>query len=177
MEGGRFVAGMTGGLLLALVIVGTAGYTSGIIPTSSGSFAQNVSTSQSQSSDTRIMSASTTAAVTSTSGASAATGSAQGSTTYTVISPVMTSTVLSSSASSAKTESQSTQPSYGVPGANGGTASANLSPSRLDSIAKQPVLVDGLVFLPVLAALMLGALLYRASGRTKDNAEKEQASG
>ena len=37
--------------------------------------------------------------------------------------------------------------------------------SRVDSIARQPILTDAVVFLPVLVALLLGALLYVASTR------------
>jgi hypothetical protein len=47
--------------------------------------------------------------------------------------------------------------------------------SRVENIAHQPLLTDAVVFVPVLLALLLGTVLYSASGRNKEHRSDEPA--
>lgn len=165
MDGKRFGAGIVGGLLLGFLIIGASGFTFGLF----GSFT-SASTDQNAlatiSSSTSSVTSSSTSAVTvsssTTSSAYKVTGLTAGGSNQTVSS-------VSSSVSSLTSGSQtSQQPTYGP-----SAGSAQASASRLESIAAQPVAVDGLILLPVLVALLLGALLYRASVGSKGRSETE----
>ncbi len=46
--------------------------------------------------------------------------------------------------------------------------------SRVESIPHQPLLIDALVFVPVLVAFLLGAVLYRASYRNREHPDEER---
>jgi hypothetical protein len=80
--------------------------------------------------------------------------------------------------SSAATSSQgSTGPWYSAIAAivQPSGAAGQPSASRLSAIAAQSVFLNGFVLLPLLVAVILGALLYRASGRPRRDEPENQA--
>jgi cytoskeletal protein RodZ len=174
MGGKRFSAGILGGLLLGLLIVGGSGFATGL----SGSFTAavpNAESTSSASSSSTVLQLTTSA----TSGSSPANYSANGSATSTATS-VNTISSESSSTATQQTTNQTPQaqaPWYGFfaasisGGTNGGSSQS--APSRLSAIASQPAIVDGLVLLPLLVAIFLGAILYRASSGKKVSPDPE----
>ncbi len=60
----------------------------------------------------------------------------------------------------------------GLPPAGASTPSYS---SRVESIAQQPLLTDAVVFVPVLVALLLGAVLYRVSYRGREETGEERS--
>jgi hypothetical protein len=149
MEGKRFGVGLVAGLLLGLVIVtASSGFTFGL----NG----NPLSSPYGGSGSDLKSAQTS--TTTTPGQS-------------VSPPAQNSTVASVSGAghtTTSTTSGSSPATY--------DKSANSAPgfsSHVGSIAQQPVLTNAIIFLPVLFAFLLGAVLYRASTRREGNAPEE----
>ncbi len=140
MHGKRFGVGLLGGLLLGLVVVASAGFTSfafaTLFPASGPSY--------------EVGRTVTTATMTAT---SSSTNASAGS----VAAPPVVSTS-SSTSTAATNSSQGSTLNF----AQAGIGQKN---SNLDNIPSQPLLVNGIVFLPVLVAFLLGAILYRTSKR------------
>jgi hypothetical protein len=150
MEGKRFVAGLVAGLLVGLVIV-----------TASSGFAFGPNSSP----------------FSNTAGGSDLAKSATTSTTSTSSQPASPpsqnalNSTLSSVSRSSTTTTSTTSP---VPSASdhGGSTPAPQFSSRVGSIAQQPILANAFIFLPILIAFLLGAVLYRAS--TKRRADSSE---
>ena len=140
MHGKRFGVGLLGGLLLGLVVVASAGFTN------LGSFATLSPASGSYEVGRAVTTATTTSA-------SSSTNASAGS----VAVPPVASTS-SSTSTAATNSSQGSTLNF----AQAGIGQKN---SNLDNIPSQPLLVNGIVFLPVLVAFLLGAILYRTSKR------------
>ena len=141
MDGKRFGAGILGGLLLGLVVVASAGFTTfgafgSLSPAAVPS--DNLERSSSQTIATSTMSATS-------SPTNASAGSAAVPPTY------------------SSTSTTSTNSSQDYVGLNFAQAAIGQKNSNLDNIPNQPLLVNGIVFLPVLVAFVLGAILYRTS--------------
>lgn len=153
MEGKRFGAGILGGLLLGLLIVGSSGISAGVF----GSFSA-VAPAQVDKTATTVAISSTVLLTTTTAGSAYNNG--PGTTTQSV--------------SSATTQQSTTeQPLTSSPDFAAWVASGadQRSPSHLGSIVAQPALVDAVILLPLLVAVILGAILFRASGRSQVAAE------
>jgi hypothetical protein len=149
MEGKRFGVGLVAGLLFALVIVtASSGFTFGLIgspfPSPYGGTASS------------LKSASTSTTATTSQPASPPTQSTQNAT-------------FAGSGHSTTTTTTSSSPAAADLGpANG----AKLS-SHVDNIAQQPILTNAIIFLPVLFAFLLGAVIYRASIKREGNLKDE----
>ena len=166
MEGKRFAVGLVAGLLVALGVVtaagglGTApasvlfGPTSG----SAGVTTAGVATTSATAPQTMTVTATTEMSATSSS-AAIPNATNSGSQTYTV--SVTTSSVTSASSPGTNNQNAST------------TAKSPNFSSQLDDISKQPPLSNALIFVPVLVAFLLGAVLYRASIRGGASSEEE----
>jgi len=150
MEGKRFGAGLVGGLLFGLVIVAaTSGFTFGLY----GSF-----TSVNNNQGLQLSSA-TGAKSTTTSSGQPVSPPSQNSTNST----------LYTSGRSNTTTTTSPEPTADA-------GSVTLTPvlsSHVGSIAQQPIIANAIVFLPVLVAFLLGAVLYRASRKGRGDASEE----
>ncbi|HMD78731.1 MAG TPA: hypothetical protein VKF39_01965 [Nitrososphaerales archaeon] len=168
MDGKRTGAGIIGGLLLGLAIIGASGFTTGLYG-SFGAVGENVAT---QSSVSTSVSTSVAVAISSSTMLSTSTGTGQYTAApgqnYTTSVSSSVSTSASSSVSTQKTSSQPSAPEFAAI-FNGGAQ----SPSHLDNISGQPALVDGVVFLPLLVAVILGAILFRASAGRSRKTEPE----
>jgi len=168
MDRKRFGAGILGGLLLGLIIVTTTAPSGGLF----ASFVpavQNAQVSSSSITSSASIALSTSAAETTTSASSTAPyqsiPGANSSLTFTTA-----STSVSKSSSS-----QTGEPSnYGAGSSTPAARSNALSPSRLDNMEAQPLPLNGLVLLPVVVAIALGALLFRASN-ARGRAEEQPA--
>jgi cobalamin biosynthesis Mg chelatase CobN len=73
-------------------------------------------------------------------------------------------------ATSSTTTGQNASNSAGAQNPSLGSRADIASPSQVNSIASQPINLTGLALLPVLAAFLLGFVLYRVS-RTRDEEE------
>jgi hypothetical protein len=172
MDGKRTWAGVIGGLLLGLAIIGASGFTTGLYG-SFGAVPENVvSQSSVTTSVSTSVSTSVAVAISSSTMLSTSTGTGQ----YTAApgqnyTSSVSSSVSTSASSSVSTQKTSSQPSTPQLAAifNGGAQ----SPSHLDNISGQPALVDGVVFLPLLFAVILGAILFRASAGRSRKTEPE----
>ena len=171
MERKRLGAGLVGGLLLGLLIVGSVGLTSGYVYGLSGTFgssASAVNQNEAASTASSVTSSTTSLGVYPISESTYSTGVATSS-------PLGSNETHSVSSSTSQTQSQSIQEGSTAPSAHGPVAS--LPQSSLQSIANQPAVDNGIVLLPVLVAIMLGALLYRVSigSRRRGDEEPEAA--
>lgn len=186
MGGKRFGAGILGGLLLGLLIVGgSSGFATGLYGSFTAPGVQNAVSSMSSASQNSSSSAMTSSLTSSSSilytmssstGTLSPNSSSNGSASSTVTSKSTLSSVSSSAtqATTGQTSSENPAPWYsfnfasvsGSGAANAGSSQA--APSRLSAIASQPAAQDGLVLLPVLVAVFLGAILYRASSGKKE---------
>ena len=153
MEGRRFGIGIAAGLLLGFAVLtasgGLAAFSSGTSPASSsfnGPPAATTTASQA------VTTATLPKTATSTGGQPAYAGGSSVTTTST--SPLSPS----SSGSDERGLASTTTPVYS---------------SRVQSIAHQPVLTDALVFVPALLALVLGAVIYKASVRSRQSVGEE----
>jgi hypothetical protein len=149
MEGKRFGAGLAAGLLLALVIVtASSGFAFGLngspLLSPFGGFASSVKNAETSTTSSTSLPASPPSQ-----NATSATLNGAGHTT--------TTTTTSSSPGLADMAS-----------ANGVRFS-----SHVDSIAQQPILTNAVIFLPILFAFLLGAVLYRASTKREGNTTEE----
>ena len=179
MDRKRFGAGILGGLLLGLLIVGAS------VPSLSGTFeslvpaAAVVSSSTEASSPTATVLSTSAASTTFTSSSSVVYTVAPGGNTSGIVYSVSTSmTSASHSISSVTTSTQPVVQSSSGNAANsvaGGAVFGRVSASRLDNIASQPLVVNGLVLLPIIVAIGLGALFYRVSGNAKGRSQREPA--
>ena len=138
MEGKRFGAGLVAGLLLGIVIVAaSSGFASGLNGSPLSSiFGGDVSSVKSTATSTTATT-SQPASPPSQNALNATLGAGRATTTTTTGSPAASADM-------------------------GLTSGPKLS-SHVDSIAQQPILTNAIIFLPVLFAFLLGAVLYRAS--------------
>ncbi|MDA4127128.1 MAG: hypothetical protein OK452_08020 [Thaumarchaeota archaeon] len=150
MEGKRFAAGLVGGLLLGLVIVTAAsGFTFGLY----GSFT-SVSSNEG-------------GLLSSTTGAKSATTT----NSLPVSPPSQTSPNSTFNTVGGSTTTTTTSP---TPSADLGSAvNTPILSSHVGNIAQQPILANAIIFLPVLVAFLLGAVLYRASTKRRGEASDE----
>jgi hypothetical protein len=158
MEGKKFAIGLFAGLLLGIAIITASG---GLMTLPSGASPASKNT-QGGSALT------TTALVTET----------------TIVSQTETTTSVPAYVAVGNKSITSTTTTPAAPGSNSlnsdltGVGTANSSTpaysSRVQSITHQPVLTDTVVFVPVLVAFLLGALLYRASNRGKEQPSESQ---
>jgi len=190
MEGKRFGIGLAAGLLLALLVVsasgglgsvtGTflpapAGNSEGLAATSTASFTVSLTTS-SVSSATPTSTQSSVFYETTTQSAS----NTLGTVAATVSGATSSASASTSTISSAPTASSSSTTSQSIPQSmqNGGTGNASANTpgysSNIYSIAHQPAVSDAVIFIPVLVAFLLGAVLYRFSIREKEAPGTEQ---
>jgi len=167
MDRKRFGAGILGGLLLGLIIVTTTAPSGGLF----ASFVpavQNAQVSSSSITSSASIVLSTSAAETTTSASSTA--------PYQSIPGANSSlTFTTASTSVSKSSSSQGEPSNYGAGSSTPTARSNaLSASRLDNMEAQPLLLNGLVLLPIMVAIALGVLLYRVSN-SRGRAEEQPA--
>ena len=163
MDGKRFGVGLVAGLLLGLAIVTVSGGL-GSGQLTFGPF----SPSQAGAAETATKTATTMVTLATT--LSTSTG---GSPLYSVNQTNSTSGSVSNIPSSVST---STTAPNGQSDLNFGGSSAK-SPSyssRIVSIAQQPLLSNAVIFVPVLVAFLLGALLYRVSRRNETDSVESQ---
>ena len=191
MEGKRFGAGVLGGLLLALLIVGSTAFNGGLfgsftaaVPvatqsavTSSSTLISTSMTTEATMTGTTLSSVSSIPLTVSTGGANQVTSSASSSVSSVSASSSSSSTVdIISSVTGATSSQTPAEPWYNflvsAAGFQPSSGSSQPSPSRLSAIAAQPAVLNGFVLVPLLVAVILGALLYRASGRRR-SAESE----
>ncbi len=162
MSGMRFGVGIAAGLLLGLAIItASAGVTLGpfaslspAAPTQGTSFGA-------------VTTYTSTAAGTSTT--TAVQSSSTGAPPALVTSPTNSSLSSAVSSTTNPTDQKATNA-----GTFGSAPSANSYSSKLSNLAQQPMLSDAIVFLPVLVAFIVGAILYRASSRNREPAEGQQ---
>jgi hypothetical protein len=164
MDGKRFGIGLAAGLLLGLAIV-TA---SGGLGSAAVIWGPSLSSSQAgQFTATTTTNAATTI-VTLTSSQSSSTSSQSAKSVYPTNStdgsvnniPSTISTTTSQGQSDLTAGSSAKPPSYS---------------SRIVSISQQPLLSNTVIFVPVLLAFLLGAVLYRASNRSKSKSDETQS--
>ena len=161
MERRRFGAGIAAGLLLGFIIVfsatGSAGFLGGGL---FGSFTSNDNQVGKVALSTTSTSFGTDSSVQTS--ISSTTGSYQAT-------PPSTS---GSNATNPASVGTATTPAFAF-----GPVLPAKSPSQLNSIASQPVATDGIVLIPILIALLLGAVLYwfSRSGRTDEREAVGQA--
>ena len=179
MEGKRFGLGLVAGLLIALALVTVSGGLGStpltvfnVNAVNTGGAAEPTST---VSSTTVVFSATTTAAETT----SSTLGGTSPSLNSNGTSPVTSSSSTISETSSVETATAtSTTPQWGGVGTtntgSGTTYSSAASvadePSRLASIAKQPIVSNAEILAPVLIAFLLGAFLYRVAVQEREKA-------
>lgn len=149
MEGKRFGAGLVAGLLLGLVIV-----------TASSGFAFDLAGSPLSNPFGGVVSSVKSAATSTT-----ATSSQPASP------PAQNSPNATLNGAGRTTTTTATSSSPGV--ADLGASSGVKFSSHVDSIAQQPILTNAFIFLPVLFAFLLGAVIYRASAKREGNTTKE----
>ena len=162
MDRKRFGAGILGGLLLGLIIVTTTAPSGGLF----ASFVPAVQNAQVSSSSASIA-LSTSAAETTTSASSSPYQSTPGTNSSLTFTTASTSVSKSSS-------SQGEPSNYGAGSSTPAARSNALSASRLDNMEAQPLLLNGLVLLPIMVAIALGVLLYRVSN-SRGRAEEQPA--
>jgi len=190
MEGKRFGAGVLGGLLLALLIVGSTAFNGGLfgsftaaVPaatqsavTSSSTLVSTSVTSEATMTGTTLSTMSSILYTVSTGEANQVTSSASSSVSSVSASSSSSSAVTISSVTGATSSQTPAEPWYNflvsAAGFQPSSGSSQPSPSRLSAIAAQPAVLNGFVLVPLLVAVILGALLYRASGRRR-SAESE----
>src|SRR5215470_5866637 len=141
MDGKRFGAGILGGILVGLLVIGTTGLvTFGGAPFVSLSPAGGPSRSDQTTTATTVAS--------STSSVPLVDGQSPGPTTTTTY-------VMSSSTSANGSGSAANAAAFlGFP------VLGQKNSSHLENIASQPVTVDGIVLIPIVLALVLGIVIY-----------------
>lgn len=159
MDGKRFGIGLVAGLLLGLAIV-TA---SGGLGSASVVFGP-LSPSQKGAAETATKTATTTVILSST--LSTSTG---GLPAYSVNQTNSTQGSVSNLPSSVSTSTGQSDLNFG-----GSSAKSPSYSSRIVSIAQQPLLSNAVIFVPVLVAFLLGAVLYRASRRNEADSVESQ---
>jgi hypothetical protein len=163
MDGKRFGVGLVAGLLLGLAIVtasgglGSASVVFGPLSPSHPGAAETAT----KTVTTKVLSATT---LSTSSGGSPAysvnpTNSTQGS----------VSNLPSSVSTSTTTSNGQSDLTFG-----GSSAKSPSYSSRIVSIAQQPLLSNAVIFVPVLVAFLLGAVLYRASRRNETDSVESQ---
>ena len=160
MDGKRFGVGLAAGILVGLaVITASGGLGAGLAefaPAGSLNYAAVVTT---------------TTAPGSTVTTSAPTQSTNGSTPLTASLSNSTKTAATFSTTSAPSSAVSTTPLYIL--ANLTSLAPTIPSSRLSSVATQPFSSNAIIFIPVLVAFLLGALLFRASVSGKAESSEE----
>lgn len=159
MGGKRFGVSLAAGLLLGLAVVtASGGLGSTLTPTPFfSSF---------RSGDQVVSSATTTITAVTILSSTAASSSS-----YTPGYPI--SSLNSSSGSVTSKITTSTTPGSAAQNANNVAATPNFS-THLDSIATQPFLSDAVILVPVVLALVLGAVLYLSWARGRKEPVEEQ---
>jgi len=177
MEGKRFVAGLFGGLLVALALVtASGGFGATPLTVFNAALPQSAATSTTTVSSTTTIpySTSTTTQMTVSMTSLSTTGG------YPVASLNSSATGLTSTSTTTfGTETSTTSVSTSNPAgqtaannANGGTYFLGLpsgtgNPTRLASIPHQPITSNVEIIAPVLAAFLLGAFLYQVAFRER----------
>ncbi|MDA4127416.1 MAG: hypothetical protein OK452_09510 [Thaumarchaeota archaeon] len=147
MEGKRFGAGLAAGLLLGLVIVtASSGFSFGLY----GSF---TSSPAGLASDTTVAKSTL-------------------STTTQPISPASQNTSNSTANLSGRLTTNTTTGSPPL-GATFASSTTPVFSSHVANIAQQPILTNAVIFLPILVAFLLGAVLYRASTKRRADVTAE----
>ena len=160
MDGKRFGVGLAAGLLVALAIVGASGVGGGSLSASLTKGGAPYSPPGTTTGSTTT-SASTTAALVANETSNASSGSHAVSSTTVPQSGNTNASAVVTAITTTSISSSTQQVNYFGP------ASQNASPSRLASIAVQPALSTAFVAVPVLVALLLGAVLYRVSVKAR----------
>ena len=166
MDGKRFGVGLAAGLLLGLgIIVASGGL--GSSPAIFGP-ALNPSQAGASAATTSVNSAATTLTLTAT-----LSSSTSGSPAYSVNHTNSTGGSLSNIPSSVS--STTTTGEKNLTAAQGSNGISPSYSSRIVSIGQQPLLSNAVIFVPVLVAFLLGAILYQASNRNRKESEKSQS--
>jgi hypothetical protein len=173
MEGRRFGAGVLAGVLLAFVIVAAAGNLGSVpgagifAPSESAMTASSTSTVSATMADTVTSSSSSTISTApqsaTSSNATFGTGAASSTTSASMSSQTVSATTASSqkpigNLSSSLTNDQNAANSAGTPSFS----------SQIYNIVHQPALSNAVIFLPVLVAILVGTVLYKASIRDRE---------
>jgi hypothetical protein len=149
----RFGVGILVGLVLALAVVASSGFTYGTF----GSFSADQVVYTVKSTETTAVTTEVTTAFT----MSSTTGASNGSSSPTV------STVTSSATTSAEfgpaTNVQNQAPLDALYSSLANRSVAGVQAAPADTLASEPASVAWLVFIPVAVALVLGLVLYRSS--------------
>src|SRR5215471_9823731 len=156
MDGKRFGAGILGGIMVGLLVIGTTGLVTfgGAL---FGSFsAANVTRGTDQT-------ATATTAASSTSSVPVAVGQPQGPTTTTTT----TYAISTSTSANGSTPASNAAAIFGFP------VLGQKNSSHLENIASQPVTVDGIVLIPIVLALILGIVIYRLVSARREKGEAE----
>jgi hypothetical protein len=167
MEGKRFGVGLAAGLLLGLGIIAA----SGALGSSPAIFGPALGPSQAgtRSLTTTVNTVATTATMTAT-----LSTSTSGSPAYSVNHTNSTNGSGSLSNIPSSVSSTTSQSQKNITFGSSGAKSPSYS-SRIVSIAQQPLLSNAVIFVPVLVAFLLGAILYQASNRNRKESEKSQS--
>jgi hypothetical protein len=149
MEGKRFGAGIVGGLLTGLLVVGLASasaFTSGLFGSFSASPADPVGQSDRSAATTTVAH------------------------NETATNPLTNLLTTKSANSTTNTPAGPALVAY-----NSHLGNAQSSPSRLNNITAQPIALSGFVLLPVLVAFNLGAILFLTSRGLRRRKVSEEA--
>jgi hypothetical protein len=166
MDGKRFGIGLAAGLLLGLAIV-TASGGLGSAPAIFGPASSPLYGGEAAATTTtNTVASALTTTVTQSS-------STSGVPAYSV-NPANSTTGSVSNAKTITSISSTTSPGQSSLNSLGSSEKSPNYSSRIVSITQQPLLSNTVIFVPVLAAFLLGAILYRASNRNKDRPDRSQ---
>lgn len=154
MQGKRFGTGLLAGVLLGLLVVAA----------STGTFVAGLSGSLSSAPGQPVANASSTIA-------KAVTTATTSSATQTGQPPPQSG--LNSTSGAVSNLSTTTNPTSMLFAASG--VSTHGFSSQLASLAQQPLLTNAIIFVPVLVAFLLGAVLYVASTRGRADGRREES--
>jgi hypothetical protein len=185
MEGKRFVAGLVGGLLVALALITASG---GLGFTSFTTFNAAVGTATVSSStagtSTTLAQTETSTMTTTVSSTTTYGGTPLGSLITNVTSPQSTPTTSGTETRSISATVTGWNPANQSAATAGNSANsvvtfgsaasgAPKTPTRLASIVQQPIISDAEILAPVLVAFLLGAFLYRVAIQERQRSEGE----
>ena len=164
MEGKRFGIGLAAGLLLGIAIISASGgmgsFSTVLVPASHSGVA--ITTTSARSAVTTMTS---TASQTATAITTPAYGVVPGNVSQ------ASTTSAGTTPSAAMQKALSNLSSLSASGANGPPPSFS---SRVQNIPGQPPFANAVILLPVLVALLLGAIFYRASNRSGEQPSEER---
>ena len=161
MDGKRFGVGLAAGLMVGLAIITV----SGGIGSSFGLY-----DSLGSQNGANLASSTTTEAAGLTTSTASTSSSTSGAPAY-VVTPGSNSTLTSTVSSNTYTTDQ--KAAHGA--ASGFSANPFVFSSNIASIAQRPATSNAVVFIPVLVAFFLGAIVYRASNRSKEETDEDQS--